>query len=43
MEDGSIKGLNPCSNGILKYVLLKNISYEKCCLNPCSNGILKYW
>ena len=34
--------LNPCFNGILKYLnmLQKNVIYL--CLNPCFNGILKY-
>ena len=34
--------LNPCSNGIQKYIY-KNREYSHIiCLNPCSNGIQKY-
>ena len=36
------EGLNPCSNGILKYLLNPTSSTTKMRLNPCSNGILKY-
>ncbi len=34
--------LNPCSNGILKYVKRLILFYYIVRLNPCSNGILKY-
>ena len=34
--------LNPCSNGILKYVGMELTLTGEWCLNPCSNGILKY-
>ena len=34
--------LNPCSNGILKYILWKSLIVLAKSLNPCSNGILKY-
>ena len=37
------KGLNPCSNGILKYWLMILPLQRIACLNPCSNGILKYF
>ena len=45
MEDGSIKGLNPCSNGIQKYNQLMRLlqPFKLESLNPCSNGIQKYW
>ena len=34
--------LNPCSNGILKYLQREKEAAERKGLNPCSNGILKY-
>ena len=34
--------LNPCSNGIRKYLAMANRYTCYSCLNPCSNGIRKY-
>ena len=38
----AVGGLNPCSNGILKYYATEVCQEDIYCLNPCSNGILKY-
>ena len=35
-------GLNPCFNGILKYLNLTHFQINHIRLNPCFNGILKY-
>ena len=35
--------LNPCSNGILKYIKNYGKIRKNRGLNPCSNGILKYF
>ena len=34
--------LNPCFNGILKYMFNAINEGLALCLNPCFNGILKY-
>ena len=35
--------MNPCSNGIQKYMYtVMSIKRTIICLNPCSNGIQKY-